>query len=246
MSDIRAPEVRDLGQVTFHIEGPLGIVTLNRPEVLNAQGYELLAQVDQAFDLAQAEAVLAAAKADLAPALTIAGKQEREDRLDEIKATVLEKLGEQFEGREKELGAAFRSLNKSLVRERVLRGGQGVARQDELAALRLYPLREFGDGAAARFAAHVADVHGQDAPRVARDDLPVNLRVLLAGVADENKGQRRKGVQDTADFALLKRPVLARKEFARPAPPGAQVQRSQRYLADGQKLQQQIVEVPGA
>jgi enoyl-CoA hydratase/carnithine racemase len=55
MSDSRAPEVRDLGQVTFHIEGPLGIVTLNRPEVLNAQGYELLAQVDQAFDLAQAD-----------------------------------------------------------------------------------------------------------------------------------------------------------------------------------------------
>lgn len=53
MSDSRAPEVRDLGQVTFLIEGPLGIVTLNRPEVLNAQGYELLAQVDQAFDLLQ-------------------------------------------------------------------------------------------------------------------------------------------------------------------------------------------------
>ena len=49
MSDSRAPEVRDLGQVTFHIEGPLGIVTLNRPEVLNAQGYELLAQDAQGF-----------------------------------------------------------------------------------------------------------------------------------------------------------------------------------------------------
>lgn len=55
MSDSQAPEVRDFGQVTFHIEGPLGIITLNRPEVLNAQGYELLAQVDQAFDLAQAD-----------------------------------------------------------------------------------------------------------------------------------------------------------------------------------------------
>ena len=54
MSDSRAPEVRDLGQVTFHIDGSLGIVTLNRPEVLNAQGYELLAQVGQAFGLAQA------------------------------------------------------------------------------------------------------------------------------------------------------------------------------------------------
>ena len=55
MNDSRAPEVRDLGQVTFHVDGPLGIVTLNRPQVLNAQGYELLAQVDQAFDLAQAD-----------------------------------------------------------------------------------------------------------------------------------------------------------------------------------------------
>ncbi len=55
MSDEPSAELRDLGQVTFHRDGPVGIVTLNRPEVLNAQGYELLAQVDQAFDLAQAD-----------------------------------------------------------------------------------------------------------------------------------------------------------------------------------------------
>jgi enoyl-CoA hydratase/carnithine racemase len=54
MSDSRAPEVRDLGQVTFHVEGPLGIVTLNRPQVLNAQGCELPAQAGQASGLAQA------------------------------------------------------------------------------------------------------------------------------------------------------------------------------------------------
>ena len=58
---------------------------------------------------------------DLAQALTIGDKLEREGRLDELKAGVLEQLGEQFEGREKELGAAFRSLTKKLVRERVLR-----------------------------------------------------------------------------------------------------------------------------
>ena len=67
-------------------------------------------------------AVEAAAKADLAPALTIAGKQEREERLDDdqglrARASSVRK----FEGREKEIGAAFRALNKSLVRERVLR-----------------------------------------------------------------------------------------------------------------------------
>jgi polyribonucleotide nucleotidyltransferase len=66
-------------------------------------------------------AVEAAAAADLAPALTIAGKQEREAKMDEVKDAVLEKLGTDFEGREKELGAAFRALTKKLVRERVLR-----------------------------------------------------------------------------------------------------------------------------
>ncbi|RNL65083.1 polyribonucleotide nucleotidyltransferase [Nocardioides marmoriginsengisoli] len=67
------------------------------------------------------DAVAAAASDDTAAALTIAGKAEREDKLDDIKAGVLASLGEKFEGREKEIGAAFRSLNKSLVRQRVLR-----------------------------------------------------------------------------------------------------------------------------
>ncbi|WP_214405318.1 polyribonucleotide nucleotidyltransferase [Pseudonocardia lacus] len=67
------------------------------------------------------EAVSETASDDLAQALTIAGKQERESRLDEIKAAVLDKVGPQFEGREKEIGAAFRSLNKKLVRQRILR-----------------------------------------------------------------------------------------------------------------------------
>ena len=66
-------------------------------------------------------AVESAASAELAPALTIAGKLEREAKMDEIKDAVLEKLGADFEGREKEIGAAFRSLTKKLVRERVLR-----------------------------------------------------------------------------------------------------------------------------
>ena len=66
-------------------------------------------------------AVEAAAKTELASALTIAGKQERETKLDEVKASVLEKVGPDFEGREKELGASFRALTKALVRERVLR-----------------------------------------------------------------------------------------------------------------------------
>ncbi|MCE7007587.1 polyribonucleotide nucleotidyltransferase [Kibdelosporangium philippinense] len=69
------------------------------------------------------EAVQAAASEKLAEALTIAGKKEREAAIDDVKAGVLEMVGEreEFEGREKELGAAFRSLNKKLVRQRILR-----------------------------------------------------------------------------------------------------------------------------
>ncbi|GAA4829670.1 polyribonucleotide nucleotidyltransferase [Saccharopolyspora rosea] len=71
------------------------------------------------------EAVEQAASGELAEALKIAGKQERENRLDEIKAAVLEKVGieegQPFEGREKEIGAAFRSLTKKHVRQRIIR-----------------------------------------------------------------------------------------------------------------------------
>ena len=77
-------------------------------------------------------AVESATKSDLASAMTIADKQERELRTDELKSALLEKLGGQFEGREKEIGAAFRAVNKQLVRERVLRDkvridGRGLA-----------------------------------------------------------------------------------------------------------------------
>jgi polyribonucleotide nucleotidyltransferase len=67
------------------------------------------------------EAVEAIAKAPLAEAATILHKAEREDREAEIKADVIDQLGEQFAGREKELGAAVRSVLKSVIRERVLR-----------------------------------------------------------------------------------------------------------------------------
>ncbi len=66
-------------------------------------------------------AVEAAAAGDLAEALAIAGKQERESRLDEVKDAVLERVGADFEGREKEIGSAFRAVTKKVIRERVLR-----------------------------------------------------------------------------------------------------------------------------
>ena len=78
------------------------------------------------------DAVAPIASAPLTEALTILHKAEREARESEIKADVLDQLGEQFEGREKEIGAALRSLTKTLVRERVLRDkvridGRGLA-----------------------------------------------------------------------------------------------------------------------
>ena len=69
------------------------------------------------------QAVAAVASDALAQALTIAGKQERDDRTDEIKVEVLQRLtvdSATFAGREKEIGAAFRSLTKKLVRQRIL------------------------------------------------------------------------------------------------------------------------------
>jgi polyribonucleotide nucleotidyltransferase len=57
---------------------------------------------------------------ELSGALTISGKAQRDQRTDEIKAQVLERLAETYEGREKEVSAAFRSLTKKLVRQRIL------------------------------------------------------------------------------------------------------------------------------
>ncbi|WTW94594.1 polyribonucleotide nucleotidyltransferase [Streptomycetaceae bacterium NBC_01309] len=67
------------------------------------------------------EALSAAVADELSAALTIAGKQARETELDRVKDLAAEKLLPQFEGREKEIGGAFRSLTKKLVRQRVLR-----------------------------------------------------------------------------------------------------------------------------
>jgi polyribonucleotide nucleotidyltransferase len=62
-----------------------------------------------------------AAKDDLAKALTIAGKQERETKLDEINKDVTAKITVDFPERVKEISASLRSVTKKLVRQRVLR-----------------------------------------------------------------------------------------------------------------------------
>ena len=66
-------------------------------------------------------AVESAVKDNLAKALTIAGRQEREEELSTISASLSQSVAPSFEGREKEISAALRSLTKKLVRQRVLR-----------------------------------------------------------------------------------------------------------------------------
>ncbi len=80
------------------------------------------------------ETVEAAVTEPVAAALTIAGKQEREERLNQIKSELhLDLVGDhdghpdgrmgQFHGRQKEVSAAYRALQKKLVRQRILREG---------------------------------------------------------------------------------------------------------------------------
>jgi polyribonucleotide nucleotidyltransferase len=68
------------------------------------------------------QAVAAEVSDELAKALTIAGKAEREAEESRVKALAVERLVA-FEGREKEISGALRSLTKKLVRERIIRDG---------------------------------------------------------------------------------------------------------------------------
>jgi polyribonucleotide nucleotidyltransferase len=69
------------------------------------------------------EAVASEFSDELAKVLTIAGKAEREGETDRVKALAKERLADRFEGKDKEISAAFRSLTKKLVRERIIRDG---------------------------------------------------------------------------------------------------------------------------
>ncbi len=66
------------------------------------------------------DAVARVATDELAAALTIADKLERQTAQDRVKDHVVDELAGEFEGREKELGAAFNALTKKLVRQRIL------------------------------------------------------------------------------------------------------------------------------
>ncbi|UEL30370.1 polyribonucleotide nucleotidyltransferase [Pseudarthrobacter sp. L1SW] len=66
-------------------------------------------------------AVEAAAAEKLTAVFQIADKQERDNASDALKDEVTASLAGQFEGREKELSAAFRSVTKHVVRQRILK-----------------------------------------------------------------------------------------------------------------------------
>jgi polyribonucleotide nucleotidyltransferase len=85
------------------------------------------------------EVVQATVSAELAQALAIPGKTEREARIDELKESVKSRLAEDFAGREKEVSAAYRAVQKKLVRQRILRDriridGRGLADIRQLSA----------------------------------------------------------------------------------------------------------------
>ncbi|MCB0917050.1 MAG: polyribonucleotide nucleotidyltransferase [Actinobacteria bacterium] len=85
------------------------------------------------------DAVADLATDDLAEALTIAGKTERNDETARIEAAVQERLAEQFPDAAAEVSSALRSLTKKLVRQRVLRDkvridGRGLTDIRELSA----------------------------------------------------------------------------------------------------------------
>ncbi len=63
------------------------------------------------------------AGAELSGIMQIAGKQERDDASHALRKQVTEQLSSQFEGREGELSAAFKSLTKKIVRHRTLTEG---------------------------------------------------------------------------------------------------------------------------
>lgn len=85
------------------------------------------------------EAVEAAVGADVTDLYSVKGsrervlsKQEREEEGDRIKLALLEKIGAQFEGREGEIGAAYKAITKQAIRTQVLRDqvridGRGLA-----------------------------------------------------------------------------------------------------------------------
>jgi len=72
------------------------------------------------------EAVTAEGEADLTAAMQVADKKDRDAATDAAKEKVQAALADRFEGREKEVSAAFRSLTKKVVRRRIVKDGARI------------------------------------------------------------------------------------------------------------------------
>src|SRR5262249_1561698 len=96
------PTIRELCRAQVALAAVAAKPTVEFPVFLDYQD-DVFAAVQQAVGEQVAEA------------LRIAGKAEREDALDRIKDAAHEQLDGQFEGREKEISAAFRSVTKKEV-----------------------------------------------------------------------------------------------------------------------------------
>jgi polyribonucleotide nucleotidyltransferase len=69
------------------------------------------------------ERVAQVATQEMSRIVTIVAKTERNQATDALTKSVLEQLAPEFEGREREIGAAVKSLNKKLVRKRIVEDG---------------------------------------------------------------------------------------------------------------------------
>ncbi|MEX0913410.1 MAG: polyribonucleotide nucleotidyltransferase [Demequina sp.] len=104
------PFLKSLCEAQIELAGKAANETRDYPRFLDHEDDVLTAVTDFAA-------------ADMAAAFQIAGKEERNDRLDEIKDNAHEALDAKFEGRESEISGAIRTLTKQTIRQRILKDG---------------------------------------------------------------------------------------------------------------------------
>ncbi len=97
-------------------------------------------------------------------------------------------------------------------------------------------------GGVALFRRHVADVDGVYAAGMLVDDLAVDLRVALAGVADQDEGEIRIRREQRPYYVELVHIVLTHGREA----PVLQEERTGRDAMNVEEILQHVVEVPGA
>lgn len=100
--------IRTLCEAQQRLADQAGKETLEFPIFLDYQ--------EDAFKAVESVATDAITKA-----MTIVSKAERENEMDRITDDIVAQLAEKFEGREKEISAALRSLTKKIVRTRILK-----------------------------------------------------------------------------------------------------------------------------